>query len=162
MRDLPEGRLDKKVVVSWRLGNVISSVIMGAVLIGAAAMSKAVVSAPVSSLLMILAVALTAVIFLVSTVVTPAIRYARFRFAVNEADVDIVRGIFVRKRTIIPLVRVQHVDTRQGPILRSLSLASVSIATAAGAHEIPGLSVEEADALRDKVAVLAGVAQEDV
>jgi membrane protein YdbS with pleckstrin-like domain len=46
--------------------------------------------------------------------------------------------------------------------MRANGLASFTVATAAGEHAIPGLMVEEADALRDHVAILARIAQEDV
>ena len=48
------------------------------------------------------------------------------------------------------------------PILRAFGLSSVTVATAAGEHEIPGLGIEEADVLRDRAAELARLAREDV
>ena len=34
--------------------------------------------------------------------------------------------LFIVKRTLIPMVRVQHVDTAQGPILRKYNLAGIT------------------------------------
>ena len=56
----------------------------------------------------------------------------------------------------------QNTDTRQGPILRAFGLSSVTVATAAGEHEIPGLALDVAEQLRDRAAELARLAQEDV
>jgi membrane protein YdbS with pleckstrin-like domain len=95
-------------------------------------------------------------------VVIPKVRWIRWSFEVYDEEIDIYRGIFWRRYIIIPLIRVQNVDTRQGPIMRANGLASFTVATAAGEHEIPGLKVAEADALRDHVALLARIAQEDV
>ena len=78
------------------------------------------------------------------------------------SELDIMRGIFWRKRFVIPFIRVQNTDTKQGPIMRSFGLAQVTVSTAAGEHEIPGLEVEEADALRDVIATQARLAQEDL
>ena len=64
--------------------------------------------------------------------------------------------------SVIPMVRVQHVETTQGPILKANGLASVTITTAGSKFEIPGLASAEAETLRDQVAVLARIAQEDV
>jgi membrane protein YdbS with pleckstrin-like domain len=108
--------------------------------------------------LLVLAVAL----FVLCVVVIPKIRWIQWSFEVFDEEIDIHKGIFWKKRIIIPLIRVQNVDTKQGPILRANGLASFTVATAAGEHEIPGLEVEEADELRDHVAVLARIAQEDV
>jgi membrane protein YdbS with pleckstrin-like domain len=111
----------------------------------------------------VLALALCALIALVIfVVIVPKIRWIQWSFDVFEEEIDIHKGIFWRKRIIIPLIRVQNVDTRQGPIMRANGLASFTVATAGGEHEIPGLDVAEADALRDRVAVLARIAQEDV
>ena len=95
-------------------------------------------------------------------VVLPPVRYARWRYQLSDDYLDIARGIVWRKRFIIPFIRVQNTDTRQGPIQRAFGLASATVATAAGEHEIPGLASEVADQLRDKAAELARIAQEDV
>ena len=68
----------------------------------------------------------------------------------------------MKKRVIVPLVRVQHVQTKQGPILRANGLATVTISTAGESFEIPGLAEADAAALRDRVAELARLAKEDV
>ena len=67
-----------------------------------------------------------------------------------------------RKRFVIPFIRVQNTDTRQGPLLRMMGLASVTISTAAGSMEIPGLPAAEAETLRDQAAEFARLAKEDV
>jgi membrane protein YdbS with pleckstrin-like domain len=106
--------------------------------------------------------ALAVVALIVFVGIVPKIRWIQWSFEVYDQEIDIHKGIFWKKRIIIPLIRVQNVDTRQGPIMRANKLASFTVATAAGEHEIPGLTVEEADALRDHVAILARIAQEDV
>jgi len=66
------------------------------------------------------------------------------------------------KRTLIPMVRVQHVDTAQGPILKKYDLSNISISTAATTHIIPMLITEDADRLRSRISELARVAEDDV
>ena len=73
-----------------------------------------------------------------------------------------MRGIIVRKHTVVPFIRVQNTDTRQGPLLRMMGLASVTISTAAGSMEIPGLPAADAETLRDQAAEFARLAKEDV
>ena len=63
---------------------------------------------------------------------------------------------------LIPVNRVQHVDTRQGPILRNYALSNVTISTAATTHEIPALTEENAGKVRDQISRLALKAKEDV
>ncbi len=94
--------------------------------------------------------------------ILPPIRYARWRYELSDDFLDISRGIFWRKRFVIPFIRVQNTDTRQGPILRAFGLSSVTVSTAAGSHEIPGLDAQQAEILRDRAAELARLAREDV
>lgn len=162
MRGVPTGRLDKRVVTSWRLSNAIWTVLLDICIMGSALALNSFIPDQFPTLWVGIAALVSAGLLVLFVLVTPSVHYARWRYAVNEDDVDIMKGIIIYKRIIIPLVRVQHVDSKQGPILRMLKLASVSVATAAGEHEIPGLALEEADALRDRVAVLARIAQEDV
>ena len=108
----------------------------------------------------LIALAVAAVI--VYAVAYPMLKYRFWRYEVAENDLDIVQGVVWRTRTVIPFVRVQNTDTVQGPILRILGLASVTVATAAGSHVIPGLAFDAADVLRDRIAEQARLAQEDV
>lgn len=92
----------------------------------------------------------------------PKLRWSRWRYDVNESGVDIFRGIIIQKRTIIPLNRIQHVDTKQGPIYRKFGLSSLNISTAATTHEIPALDHETAAHLRTMISELVSKAKEDV
>ena len=162
MRDLPSGRLDKKVIASWRVGRAVWTGVVSLLLLAAASAGTIFAPEVVSAWWVLLAAAVSVALVLAFVVIVPQVRYVTWRYEVTDDEVDIYKGVIVHTRVIIPLVRVQHVNTSQGPILRAFGLASVSIATAAGEHEISGLSVEEADRLRDRVAALARVAQEDV
>src|SRR5690606_21806327 len=95
-------------------------------------------------------------------VLIPALRFRYWRYDVTEEEIDLYRGIFVRTRTAIPMSRVQHVDTEDGPLFRYYGLAAVIITTAATTHVIPALSREVADELREKIARLAMVVEDDV
>lgn len=102
-----------------------------------------------------------ALLILFWVVITP-LRYICWSYALSKEFLDIMRGIIVRKHTVVPFIRVQNTDTRQGPLLRMMGLASVTISTAAGSMEIPGLPAAEAETLRDQAAEFARLAKEDV
>ncbi|AXI07673.1 hypothetical protein CUC15_01100 [Oceanobacillus zhaokaii] len=93
--------------------------------------------------------------------ILPKIRLKIWRFMILEDEVCLQYGILVITQMLIPMARVQNVSTKQGPLLRRYQLATVSISTAAGVHDIPALSLEQAKELRDKIIKLAGV-QDDV
>lgn len=92
----------------------------------------------------------------------PDLRWKHWRYQVSQHEIDLKHGIFVVKRTLVPIKRVQHVDTRQDPIQRQYGLAAVRIYTAATVHEIPGLKEQEAESVRDSIAEFARIAEEDV
>ncbi|HEX6981722.1 MAG TPA: PH domain-containing protein [Balneolaceae bacterium] len=92
----------------------------------------------------------------------PEIRWQRWYYEVDEHEIDLQSGIMIITRTLVPVKRVQHVDTRQGPILRSYGLADVTISTAATTHRIPALDMETADEVRDQISKFARLAKEDV
>ena len=89
-------------------------------------------------------------------------RWKRWRYEIREQEIELQHGVFVIKRTLVPMVRVQHVDTKQGPILRKYHLSSVTVSTAATVHEIPALEMEEAEEIRISISKLAKVADDDV
>lgn len=87
----------------------------------------------------------------------PALRYRFWRWRVEPDRLLIEKGVIWRSRSVVPRVRIQHVDTRTSPLQRWLGLASLVIFTAGtrGADvEIPGLADEEAVSLRDELAQL--------
>jgi membrane protein YdbS with pleckstrin-like domain len=85
----------------------------------------------------------------------PALRWSRWRWDVRDEGIDIRHGTLTVRRTLIPWVRVQHVDTRRGVFEQALGLATVIVHTAAGGHTIPLLDAGEAARLRDRIAGLA-------
>lgn len=108
------------------------------------------------------AIMIAAVYTYVSVFLIPKLRWKRWRYEVREQEIEIQHGVIITRRTLIPMVRVQHIDTSQGPILKRYNLATVAISTAATIHEIPALDVEEAEQLRIQIGRLARVADEDV
>ena len=95
------------------------------------------------------------VVALAGAAVVPELRYRRWRWEVREHEIDLQRGVLVLRRTLIPMERVQHVETERGVIGQVLHLATVKIHTAAGSHEIPLLSEGDAGRLRLRIAELA-------
>ena len=90
-----------------------------------------------------------------AAVLVPRIRLARFRYEVREDEIDLRRGVVVQTRTLVPMARVQHVDTRRTVLSRFFGLAAVVFHTAAGANEIPALREADAADIRDQIADLA-------
>jgi uncharacterized protein len=102
-----------------------------------------------------IALALVLVALVVGTPLVPELRWRRWRWEVREHEIDLQRGILVVRRTLIPMARVQHVETERGVIGQALGLSTVEIHTAAGSHEIPLLRDGDAGVIRTRIAELA-------
>lgn len=155
----PQKRISTQALKVWRISGAIN-ITIGWLFAAAAIFLLHQFNGPfwISVILMVLGVIFTyLLVFLL-----PSLRWRRWRYEVSDAEIELQHGIFIRTRTLIPMVRVQHVDTVQGPILRKYRLASVIVNTAATAHEIPALEESEAEELRSFISNLARVADEDV
>ena len=102
-----------------------------------------------------LAWGLAVVVVLVGGLVLPMLRWRTWRYEVRDQEIDLRRGAVVVTRTLIPMTRVQHVDTRRTPLSDLFDLRAVTVHTAADSHEIPALRPGDAVSIRDRIAVLA-------
>lgn len=73
------------------------------------------------------------------------------QYAVREQDIHFQDGLFFRKLVSQPILRVQHIELKRGPIERKAGLATLQVFSAGGGShtfEIPGLDYEKAISLR--------------
>jgi membrane protein YdbS with pleckstrin-like domain len=149
----PERRLDPRVRYQWALGAVVGAAVAGAI---AAVAGLFLFDDPVTfgagAFLVLAAVGL----------VFAVLRYRVWRYEVRTDSLFLERGVVTRVRTVVPYVRIQHVDVSRGPVERTLGLASVVVYTAGsrGADvTIPGMTPERADDLQARLKQLAIVAE---
>ncbi|OYR47233.1 PH domain-containing protein [Halorubrum sp. Eb13] len=91
-------------------------------------------------------------------VVHAVLKYRRWSYEIREDALYLDRGVVTQVRTTVPLVRIQHVDSRRGPVERGVGLASCVVYTAGsrGADvRIPGLTPDGASDLREELKRLA-------
>ena len=144
--------LDPRVVRLWRLSTALSTLLWALLATGLFA-AIGVPRELWSIVTLILAGGA------ISIVVMAPRRFRAWTFLVDAMNVRLRHGVMWRKDSVVPHGRIQHVDTTQGPIERSLGLATVVIYTAGsvgGALSIPGLAHADAEALRDQLAALSG------
>ncbi|MBM4765392.1 PH domain-containing protein [Bacillus sp. B15-48] len=155
----PKTRISQRALTVWKISGMIQSAILW--IFGAVFIALAVIfNWPTWMIVIIITIGLLYSSFMI--LFLPKLRWRRWRYEVREQEIELQRGVFIIKRTLIPMIRVQHVDTQQGPILRKYRLSTVMISTAATIHEIPALDMEEAEELRHSISKLARVADEDV
>jgi len=148
----PAERLDPRAKALWRITGTMGALPL---LVGGAFaswVSLRVVEVPL--LLGIVPFLAALGFFVVLAAVVPDLRWRRWRYEIREDEVDLQQGIVWVSRTLVPLARIQHVDTRQGPLQRRFGLATVVFYTAAGANQIPELAAPVAAAVRERIAEL--------
>ncbi len=84
----------------------------------------------------------------------PSLRYRYWAYDLRAQELLLVRGIFNRVHTIIPLRRIQHLDVSQDLFEREYEVGKLVIHTAGTRSSdviLPGLSLVSAEALRDEM-----------
>jgi membrane protein YdbS with pleckstrin-like domain len=153
--------LDPRAIRLWRTALLLPTAAATLALVAASAAAAAGLLSledDVLPRLLLAAVGVSAVGLALAAFLPPA-RYRAWRFQVRDDDVLIRQGVFWHTTSLVPHSRIQHVDTLRGPLERWLGLARVVIYTAGtrGARlTIPALAVDEAEALRDRLALLGG------
>lgn len=152
-------RIPKKGLTVWRLYGMM---ITGLLILVGGIISFVTYKYEGPSYIYFIIIGVVLLIAFTCVCIFPNIRWKHWRYEVSEHEIEIQSGLFIVKKTLIPMVRVQHVDTTQGPILKKYDLSNISISTAATTHVIPMLNTEEADQLRARISELARVAEDDV
>ncbi len=96
------------------------------------------------------------ILSLVLIALTPR-RVRSIGYLLRDDDLVFRRGIMFQRFVAVPFGRMQLVDITRGPIARSLGLAELKLVTAAAATGvvIPGLTLADAEELRDRLVELA-------
>lgn len=148
----PLDRLHPRAVTLWR----VNALIRGAFFAALALAAEWLLGTPLPTGVLtgtVVAVALA------DALLVPPLRYRAWGFALRDTDLYLRHGILWRVTSIVPHARVQHVDTRHGPVDRALGLADLVVYTAGTRGAIvtvPALDMSAADDLRDRLADLSG------
>jgi len=159
MREQPKNNIAYDAIKAWRITASIYMIVLWLFIIAGFILT---IVFKFSYLFASIGAAIGLIGIFIFVYLIPKLRYRRWRYEIFEQEIYIQHGILIVTRTIIPMIRVQHVDTKQGPILKRYHLATVSISTAATTHDIPALDEEDASHIRDRISTLARVDEDDV
>ncbi|RNC79338.1 MAG: hypothetical protein ED557_14740 [Balneola sp.] len=157
--ELPLTRIDRNAIKAWRITGFFTGLLLY-LIPGFTSIFYFKEDSPLWITLVAIVLALS--IHILLTVVFPKVRWNRWSYDVSEQAVDLHRGIIIQTRTVVPINRIQHVDTKKGPIYRRFGLSSISISTAATTHEIPALDDNTASEMRTLISELVRKVKEDV
>lgn len=91
------------------------------------------------------------------TFISPRLRYNYFSYGISEDKIEFHSGIFVKKETIIPMVRIQHITVSEGPLSKRFWLGDLEITTANGSITLNGIPIEEARVMAQTLNTIVGV-----
>ncbi|MDD4067240.1 MAG: PH domain-containing protein [Clostridia bacterium] len=95
---------------------------------------------------------LALVLVLVSyLVISPKIRYMRYRYLINEDRIDFIEGLLFITRTIVPINRIHKIALQRGPIDNIFGLSKLIITTAGGDAIVRFLEIPVAEDIADKL-----------
>ena len=118
-------------------------------IIGALVFDQAVLADTVFHRLLVLAALVLAGL---AITLAPQRIYRRLRYRLTDRLLQVVRGWMFHVDTVVPFVRVQHLDVTRGPLDKMFGTATLVIHTA-GTHNsivtVPGLAPERAAEIRD-------------
>lgn len=156
----PKEKIDQKAATAWRVTGLIYFLL--SLLLIAAFFILSHYFGPFPTWIAYILGGLSLIIGILLIGIIPTIRMRYWCYEIREHEVDIQYGIIVIRRSLVPMARIQHVDTEQGPVLRHFKLATLSISTAGTTHKIPALKMTRALELRDLISSLARVSDDDV
>lgn len=140
MTELPARRLAPKARWVWRIhyGLICLAAAVGVLIAG---LSGVLALIPVAALV-------------IAVTILPGLRWRAWRWDVRPEAIEIRRGVLRVRHTVVPMLRVQHVDTTSDLLAQAFALASVQIHTAADSHTIPLLADRDAEEVRRRIAAL--------
>ena len=155
---LPSQALSPRALTQWRaealawgLAAVVASIVL----------RSALDAADAPAWLVDAIVPVTTALALAAALTLPGLRWRHWRYAVDEQEIDLRHGTFTIVRTVVPMARVQHVETRRTFGSQIFDTASLAVHTAAGAVVIPLLDEAVARELRDRIALYARTPDDD-
>lgn len=137
-------KLHPRIRIVWIIRAILIGAVVGVIGVGAATVLEVSPLIPVG----------LAVVIIVLGVVHALFRYRNWRYVVGDDAIYLERGVLTEIRTEVPLVRIQHVDSRRSAFERVVGLASTVVYTAGsrGADvTIPGLRPDDANGLRKEL-----------
>lgn len=92
-----------------------------------------------------------------STALRPFLLYRNTRYEVDEDFLQLKSGALFENHEIVPMTKIQSVETNQGPIMRKFGLYGLSVETMGSTHGISGLQKERALEIRNQIAQYAKI-----
>ncbi len=92
-----------------------------------------------------------ALLTILSTIAEYFLATPRYRYLITNDKIECISGYFFIKRRILPLKRLQKVETVSGPIAQHFKLTTMTLTSAGGTLDIEHLPTEVAEPLAERL-----------
>ena len=92
-----------------------------------------------------------AVVLALNALISPIIRFYRYRYKIDDESIDIIEGYIFVTRSIVPINRLHKLEIIQGPYDQTCNVAKVNVTTAGGDVTIRFLETEKADKITESL-----------
>ena len=75
--------------------------------------------------------------------IEPFLMIKIFKYNITDKSIEYNKGAIFTKKTIIPMRRVQQIETETDPLLKRMGLAKINIITTTGNHQLRRISLGE-------------------
>lgn len=132
------------VVRYWRIKAFIHCLIFLVILISLYFLNQFLdlINVPEWTLLFVLLILVAQWLFYIAF--RPSLKAKHWRYDLNENQLIIFKGLWVRQQISIPLMRVQNIESDIGPIAKAFDIAELRVTTASQTNYLPELKREEA------------------
>ena len=80
-------------------------------------------------------------------IISPIVRFRRYRYCIADDRIEIVEGIVYIRRTMVPIDRIHQIDIVRGPVDNRFGLAKVTVTTAGATATMRFLELEKAESI---------------
>lgn len=142
-------QISRRAISLWRLKSLIVFVIIMIAALVTFIMYNVTDFMPLFVSIIIAAVALY--VLIIDVIIIPNIRYRTTRYGIIGDVLKVHQGVFTKTRHHVPLIRIQNIDTKRGPLMAYFKLKGVQLRTASSVVYIPELNEDEADHVRSEI-----------
>ena len=124
---MKHGKISKNAIGCMFVATLVQVLILSSILLVIYLIFKN--SLPDIIKMIMLAIVVLDIIYLI---ISPNIRYKRYRYSITEESIDVKEGFLFIQRSIVPIERLHKIVIEKGPIDRIFKLGKVIVTTAGG------------------------------
>lgn len=151
----PQKKISKKAINVWRITDLLQNLIV-LIIIGALIFSSHYFNwLSWIGIILYIFLGIAVITTIYELTIRPVLLQRTWRYDINKNYIQLKHGFINKRALIIPMSRVEYVNTNQGPILRHYNLSVLTIGTITSANKIPAIPTTEAQEIRELIVHLA-------